>query len=257
MKRIQLGHAVSERIVRAAGLLFSRQGYYKTGTQEIARLADTSEVTLFRHFEHKEDIFIAALQSSYEGVESRLSMFCRTVDDRTPEEALSKIISLLVEITTFSPELPKLIAVAAVELRGKYEDLSYRLVTPLLSAISSCLKLNIEKGKLRNLNPEIITAAMALTIIAQPGISRLIEGCELSRMNGRETREEFSSFWRKVLIVSESQIPSKVIATEGVSSNSASIRSRELGNLSAGSGPLSSRSLDRDRTADSDGKRAP
>lgn len=215
MTRIQDGPAVPDRIKRAAISLFARQGYYKTGTKDIARLADISEVTLFRYFEHKEDIFVAALNSSFQSVESRINMVSQGVDGRTPEEVLPNIVRLMVDITTFSPELLKLVAVAVLELRGKYQDMCRRLLAPLLTAIASYLEINIQSGRLRNLNPAIVTAAIALTIIVQPELSKLIEGCELSRMNGRETLEEYSSFWLKILIPPESgSIPRSVIPTE-------------------------------------------
>ena len=50
----------NDKIVNAAAQLFARQGYHGTSTREIARLADISENTLFRYFEHKEDLFWAA-----------------------------------------------------------------------------------------------------------------------------------------------------------------------------------------------------
>lgn len=201
MKRSRNGPTVRDEIIRAATALFSKQGYYKTWTRDIARLADISEVTLFRYYEHKEDIFVAALQSNYRAVESRLNLFSHDVEGQTPEEVLPKIIRLLVDLTIFSPELPKLVAVAVLELRGKYHDMCCRFLAPLLTAITKYLRLNIENGKLRNLNPAIVTAAMALTIIVQPELSHVIDGCELSSMDGRETLEEFSSFWMKILIV--------------------------------------------------------
>jgi AcrR family transcriptional regulator len=200
MTRFQDSTAARDRIIHAAIALFSRRGYYRTGTREIARLADISEVTLFRYFEHKEDIFVAALHSCHHSLESRLTVFNRSVDDRSPEKAVPNIVRLLVDITTFSPELLKLVAVAVLELRGKYDDVCCNLLAPLFNSIAGYLRRNVESGKVRNLNPAIVTAAMALTIVAQPELSRFIEGCGLSSMNDRETLEEFSSFWIKVLI---------------------------------------------------------
>jgi TetR/AcrR family transcriptional regulator len=200
MTKIQDGLTARDRIIRAAILMFSRQGYYKTGTREIARLANVSEVTLFRYFEHKEDIFVAALNFSYQSVDARLKAFCRSVEGHTPDEVLPKIVRLLVDLTTFSPELLKLATVAVLELRGRYQETCYRLLAPLLTAITTYLSHNMVSGRLRNLNAAIVTAAMALTIAVQPELSHFIEGCELSRMNDRETLEEFSSFWKKVLI---------------------------------------------------------
>ena len=49
-------------------------------------------------------------------------------------------------------------------------------------------------------------AAMAMTIIVQPGISHFIEGFELSKLNGREALEEYSSFWLKILLPAKAEL---------------------------------------------------
>ena len=61
----------TEKIVAAATLLFARQGYHGTSTREIARLAEVSENTLFRHFDHKEEIFWSALRSNAASLKPR------------------------------------------------------------------------------------------------------------------------------------------------------------------------------------------
>lgn len=46
-----------ERIMGIALKLFSEQGYYSTTTKEIAEKAGLNEITLFRHFGSKENLF--------------------------------------------------------------------------------------------------------------------------------------------------------------------------------------------------------
>ena len=53
----------TDKILQAAGKLFARQGYHGTTTREIARLADVSENTLFRHFDNKEELFWSSLHA--------------------------------------------------------------------------------------------------------------------------------------------------------------------------------------------------
>jgi AcrR family transcriptional regulator len=191
---------VQGRIVRAAAALFSRQGFHGTSTREIARLADVSEVTVFRYFEHKDDIFWSALQSSFSAIKPRLNSLDRSSKREAPETMLPEIISMLVDIATYSPELVRLVAVALLELRGRAEEVCRENLTPLFGAISSYLSQNIESGKVRNLNPSIVTAAIALTVIAQPELSRLIDGNRLSQLGGREAIDEYTSFWLHVLV---------------------------------------------------------
>lgn len=191
---------VPGRIARAAIALFSRQGYHGTGTREIARLADVSEVTVFRYFDRKEDIFLAALNSSFSSIKPRLDLFDHGSENRRPEIMLPQILSLLADMATFSPELMKLVAVAFLELHGKAEDICFQHLAPLFSSIAGYLSKNMETGKLLNLNPGIVTAAMALTVIAQPEISKLVGASAFSRLGGRESIDEYTTFWLKVLL---------------------------------------------------------
>lgn len=51
-----------ERILEAALKLFSEKGYLGATTKEIAKASGISEVTLFRHFQTKENLFISVLE---------------------------------------------------------------------------------------------------------------------------------------------------------------------------------------------------
>lgn len=191
---------VRARIVKAAVALFSRQGFHGTRTREIARLADVSEVTVFRYFDHKDDIFWSALQSCFSSIKPRLNLLVSASRDESPEIMLPEIVCLLVDVVTYSPELMRLIAVALLELRGPAEEICRENLTPLFKAISEYLARNIESGRVRKLNPAIITTALALTVIMQPELSRIVDGSPLSKLGGREAINQYSEFWLNVLV---------------------------------------------------------
>lgn len=50
---------VQDRILNAAQCLFARQGFERTTTRELARMAGVAEGTLFRHFDSKKAILVA------------------------------------------------------------------------------------------------------------------------------------------------------------------------------------------------------
>lgn len=193
---------VQGRIVNAATALFSRQGYHGTSTREIARLADVSEVTVFRYFNHKDEIFWSALSSSLGAIRPRLESFNRSAKAGAPEVVLPQMISLLFDIATFSPEIVRLIAIAFLELRGNAEDVCREHLTPLFNAICGYLAANVGFGKLRDLDPAIVTVALAMTVVAQPEMSKLVNGSGLSHLGGRKAIDQYSEFWKKVLIPS-------------------------------------------------------
>jgi AcrR family transcriptional regulator len=189
----------TEQIVQAAVQLFARQGYHGTSTREIARLADVSENTLFRHFDHKEDLFWSALRSRSAGLKLRRDLLDGIDECGEPEIILRKIIDLLVDTVIFKPELLRLIAVAFLELHWKTEAFCQEYLSPILSAISHYVEKNVQNDKVRRLDPTMVTAALVTTVMAHAEISRLIDGGKLSYPGTREAAEAYTRFWRDVL----------------------------------------------------------
>lgn len=54
---MKYNNETSHHIMRIALRLFSEKGYYSTTTKEIARVANVNELTLFRHFGSKANLF--------------------------------------------------------------------------------------------------------------------------------------------------------------------------------------------------------
>ena len=191
---------IPARIIHAAVALFSRQGYHGTTTREIARLADVSEVTVFRYFEHKEDIFWSALTSSFSAIKPRRDMLDRISECDRPEVVLPQILGLFVDVAILSPELIRLVAIAFLEVRGKAEEVCREHLAPLFSVIAEYLEANVVSGRVRQLDPIIMTTAIALTVIAQPELSKVIQGYRLSKLDSRRAVDEYVSFWLGALV---------------------------------------------------------
>ena len=190
----------TDKIVQAAAQLFARQGYHGTSTREIARLADVSENTLFRHFDHKEDLFWSALRARSAGLKLRRDLLDGIAEGDDPQVVLPKIIDLLVDTVIFKPELLRLIAVAFLELHWKTDWFCKEYLSPIFSAISRYMEMNIESERVRNLDPTIVTAALVTTVMAHAEISRLIDGDKkISFPGSKEAASAYTKFWLDVL----------------------------------------------------------
>jgi AcrR family transcriptional regulator len=189
----------TDKILQAAAQLFARQGYHGTSTREIARLADVSENTLFRHFDHKEDLFWSALRSRSNGLKLRRDLLDGITGGDDPEVVLPKIIDLLVDTVIFKPELLRLIAVAFLELHWKTEAFCKEYLSPIFSAINRYMEMNVENERLRNLDPTMVTAALVTTVMTHAEISRWIDGDRLSYSGSREAASAYTKFWLDVL----------------------------------------------------------
>jgi hypothetical protein len=91
-----------------------------------------------------------------------------------------------------------LIAVAFLELYPKAEMFGRENLSPALSAISHYLELNMRGGKLRVLDSTMLTAALVMTSLLHPEISKLIGG-QTPKLNSQEAGRAYSGFWLDLL----------------------------------------------------------
>ncbi len=192
----------SNRILKVAGQLFARQGYHATSTREIARIADVSEITLFRHFEHKEGIFWAALGERLRAVRLRREFLDGFARCESPEIVLPQLIAELVDTAILNPEILRLVGVAFIELQWKAGSVCREQLSSNFSAVMNYLRINIERGKLRNLDPAMITAALCLTVFAHFEIARFVGDRVPPSSDSRDAIRSCSKFWLEVLIPS-------------------------------------------------------
>jgi AcrR family transcriptional regulator len=78
-----------EQIVTAAIAVFGARGYEGTTTDDVARTAGVSQPYVVRLFRSKENLFLAAMQFSFDEL---MSVFRETLADQTDERPISKRI---------------------------------------------------------------------------------------------------------------------------------------------------------------------
>jgi AcrR family transcriptional regulator len=187
------------KIIEAATQLFAHQGYHGTTTREIADLADMSENTLFRQFGGKEDIFWAALREGLNGLHLRKDLLDSIAQGDLPEVVLPKIFSSLVGTITFKPKVLSLIAVAMIELRWKAESVCQVQLAPIFADFNRYLATSIKSGRIRNLDPVMVTAALGMTALVHPLLSRLLTGGPPPHSDNRDAIRAYTNFWLEVL----------------------------------------------------------
>jgi AcrR family transcriptional regulator len=200
----------TDKILQAAGKLFARQGYHGTSTREIARLADVSENTLFRHFDNKEELFWASLRSYSSGLQFRQDVLRGITQCHPPEVMLPKIIEMLADTVNYRPELLRLIAVAFIELRTKADEFCQAQLSPVFSTINRYWEMNIRSGRIRKLDLTILTSALIMTVLTHPGIYNLIDGNKPVYSNSLEAHRAYARFWLDLIVPRAPAYPSPV-----------------------------------------------
>jgi AcrR family transcriptional regulator len=80
-----------ERIVEAAEKVMRERGLARTTTKEIARAAGYSEGTLYKHFESKEDLFLAVLAERFPAFVALVEKLPARVGQATVRETLEEV----------------------------------------------------------------------------------------------------------------------------------------------------------------------
>jgi len=116
------------------------------------------------------------------------------------EAVLPKIVELVVETAAFRPELPRLIAVAYLELNWKAEAFCQEKISPVLATIHCYLVDCAKQGQMRDLDPTMAMTALISTILLAPGLSKLIAGPKGKVSESKKTVRAYSKFWSEVFI---------------------------------------------------------
>lgn len=182
-----------------AGQLFAQHGYHGTSTREIARIAGISENTLFRYFEHKEDLFWAALSESLSAMKPRQELLLSIAEGADPEIVLPQILGQFVDATMRDPEALNLIAAAFIERRWKAEAYCMEHLSPIFDAVRGYVTREIEMGRLRAFDPSMVTVALVTTVLVHCRLSRLVGGGAPPYADSREAVQEYSKFWVSLL----------------------------------------------------------
>src|ERR1700730_18277294 len=174
VSKVQNANSTANRIVEAAVQLFSRQGFAASSTHEIARLDGVSEVTVFRHFPRKRDLFWAATESRLRRLRISRELRNRLESDENPRTALPGIIELLVEIMYQHPETVRLLYLSLFELDHGAERILRKHLVPLFQPVREYLCRCSSKGLIRELDPALAALGLAALVAAHQGLQSVL-----------------------------------------------------------------------------------
>jgi AcrR family transcriptional regulator len=143
-----------QRIIQGAAQIFAEKGYDGATTREIAEAASVNEVTLFRHFGSKKNIFMTVIErfSALPGLEAAMK------DQLTGDyrQDLAKLGSHFLE-TMLKRRKAILMSLCTAERLPEIRDVVAQAPTQQQRMLSSYLWQQIERGTMRDLsNPELV-----------------------------------------------------------------------------------------------------
>jgi AcrR family transcriptional regulator len=198
--KVQNTNGTANRIVEAAVQLFSRQGFAASSTHEIARLAGVSEVTVFRHFARKRDLFWAATESRLRRLRISKELRERLENDENPRTALPGIVTLLVETLHHQPETIRLLYLCLFELDHGANRILRKHLVPLFQPLRAYLARCVSKGLIRDVEPDITALGLAALIAAHQGLQSVLTVDGSSCATTDDAIAVYSAFWMTAML---------------------------------------------------------
>jgi AcrR family transcriptional regulator len=190
--------ATEVRIVEAAVQLFARHGFKAATTREIAQVADVNEVTLFRYFLHKPDLFCAAVETRLSRVKLGRELQMNLAGDEEPAIVVPRIVSFLLNSLAEQPELHRLLHVAAFELPGA-DKVIREYLGPIFDAVSAYFQRCVEKGVIHRVAASLPTLGILGMVSAYSSLHQLIGGCESPFQSLEEEAAAHAELWLRAL----------------------------------------------------------
>jgi AcrR family transcriptional regulator len=200
ISRVQNPNGTANRIVEAAVQLFSRQGFAASSTHEIARLAGVSEVTVFRHFPRKRDLFWAATESRLRRLRISKELRVRLENDENPRTALPGIVAVLVETLHHQPETIRLLYLSLFELDHGADRILRKHLVPLFQPLREYFARCVSKGLIRDVEPGITALGLAALIAAHQGLQSVLTDDGISCASTDDAIATYSDFWMTAML---------------------------------------------------------
>jgi AcrR family transcriptional regulator len=200
VSKVQNTNGTASRIVEAAVQLFSRQGFAASSTHEIARLAGVSEVTVFRHFPRKRDLFWAATESRLRRLRISKELRGRLENDENPRTALPGIVAVLVETLHHQPETIRLLYLSLFELDHGADRILRKHLIPLFQPLREYLARCASKGLIRDVEPGITALGLVALIAAHQGLQSVLTEDGIPCATTDDAIATYSAFWMTAML---------------------------------------------------------
>ena len=164
------------RILASAAERFASFGYNGVSTRDIASGAGVNEVTIYRHYPRKRDLYVAVLDSELQQVKLRGDLLAAIAEAGDARTAVARTFELIAATMMQRPELVRLVQFSALELSEDIDPLLRRHLGQLVEVIARYLEPWVERGKLRCQSAKSLVLSLIAIILSHGSLQRLFSG---------------------------------------------------------------------------------
>jgi AcrR family transcriptional regulator len=157
------------RILTSAARMFANFGYNGVSTRDIASGAGVNEVTIYRHYPRKRDLYIAVLNAELQQIKLRGDLLALIAEAQDARTAVVRTFELIRATMTKRPELLRLMHYSSLEISEDIDPLLRRHLGQLIEVIARYLDPWVGKGELHCTRAkELVLALVAIVLSHQP-----------------------------------------------------------------------------------------
>ncbi|HXS76102.1 MAG TPA: TetR/AcrR family transcriptional regulator [Terracidiphilus sp.] len=168
--------SAEERILASSASLFAQFGYNGVSTREIASSAGVNEVTIYRHFPRKRDLYLAVLAAELQRVHLRGELLTKLAEAQNGRAALSCTFELISATLQQQPQLLRLLQYSALELSDDLDPLLRRHLGELVGVMARYLQPWIERGELRCSSAKTLVLTLIAIVLSRGPLRRVFPG---------------------------------------------------------------------------------
>ena len=164
------------RILASAAGMFASFGYNGVSTRDIASSAGVNEVTIYRHYPRKRDLYVAVLDAELQEVKLRGDLLARIAEAKDARTAVARTFELIASTLAERQELLRLVQYSALELGDDINPLLRRHLGELIEVIARYLEPWVSKGDLRSISAKALVLSLIAIILSHRSLHRLFSG---------------------------------------------------------------------------------
>jgi AcrR family transcriptional regulator len=164
------------RILASAAGMFANFGYNGVSTRDIATSAGVNEVTIYRHYPRKRDLYVAVLDAELQEVKLRGDLLARVAEANDARTAVARTFELIAATLTERQDLLRLVQFSALELGDDIDPLLRRHLGQLVEVIARYLDPWVNKGELRCTSAKALVLSLIAIILSHRSLHRLFSG---------------------------------------------------------------------------------
>ena len=179
---------LESRILASATGLFANFGYNGVSIRDIAAHASVNEVTIYRHFPRKRDLYVAVLAAELQQVKLGGDLLGQIAEACDARMGLVHTFELISGTLLTRPQLLRLIQFSALEMGEDLDPLVHKYLSQLVEVLVRYLEPWVIRGELRCASAKTLVLSLIGIILSHPPLDRLFLG------DGSSLKEMFGAF---------------------------------------------------------------